>query len=145
MQLNRREIILGTAAGLAIGSTGKSAFAGEEEEKAPKTGWRGNRIATSTYSYWRYRKDSKLSIEDCIDLAADAGFDGVEILHVQMTNESNEHLQRLKQRALRHGLDLCGFSTHQSFVSPDKDVRQKMVVKPGQGPLRLSVKCRVKI
>jgi tetratricopeptide (TPR) repeat protein len=26
-----------------------------------------------------------------------------------------------------------------------KDVRQKMVVKPGQGPLRLSVKCRVKI
>ena len=26
-----------------------------------------------------------------------------------------------------------------------KDVRQKMVVKPGQGPVRLSIKCRVKI
>jgi L-ribulose-5-phosphate 3-epimerase len=125
MQLNRRQILLGSAAGLAVGSNGMLALAREE---TPKTsGWRGNRIATSTYSYWRYRKDSKLSIADCIDLAADAGFDGVEILHVQMSDESNGHLQKLKQRALRHGLDLCGFSTHQSFVSPDKDVRQKNI------------------
>ncbi len=36
-------------------------------------------------------------------------------------------LQRIKQRAFRHGLDLCGFSTHQSFVSPDPAVRQKNV------------------
>ena len=38
-------------------------------------GARGNRIAVSTYSYWRYRA-AKLSIEECIDLAAEAGFDG---------------------------------------------------------------------
>lgn len=88
---------------------------------------RPNRIAVSTYSYWRYRPDSKLSIEDCIDLAAETGFDGVEILHVQMTDESNSALQRIKQRAFRHGLDLCGFSTHQSFISPDPDERQRNV------------------
>jgi len=88
---------------------------------------RPNRIAVSTYSYWRYRKDTKLSIEECIDLAADMGFDGVEILHVQMQGESNKKLQGIKQRAFRHGLDLCGFSTHQSFVSPDKKVRQKNI------------------
>lgn len=97
------------------------------EDKPASTGHRPNRIAVSTYSYWRYRQDSKIGIEECIDLAADAGFDGVEILHIQMEDESNGYLQRLKQRAFRQGLDLCGFSTHQSFVSPDADVRQKNI------------------
>ena len=86
-----------------------------------------NPIAVSTYSYWRFRDDSKLSIEACIDLAAEAGFDGVEILHIQMQDESNASLQRIKQRAFRLGLDLCGFSTHQTFVSPDLAVRQQNV------------------
>jgi sugar phosphate isomerase/epimerase len=86
-----------------------------------------NRIGVSTYSYWRFRDDSKLPIEECIDLSAEAGFDAVEILHVQMTDESNAALQRIKQRAFRNGLDLCGFSTHQSFVSPDPEVRRKNV------------------
>ncbi len=88
---------------------------------------RPNRIAVSTYSFWRFRDDSKLTIEKCIDLAAEMGFDGVEILHIQMEEESNGYLQKLKQRAFRQGLDLCGFSTHQGFVSPDKAVRQKNI------------------
>jgi len=33
----------------------------------------------------------------------------------------------LKRRAFVNGLDLCGFSTHQGFVSPDPDVRRKNV------------------
>jgi sugar phosphate isomerase/epimerase len=68
-----------------------------------------------------------LSIERCIDLAADAGFDGVEILHMQMQDESNGALQRIKQHAFRLGMDLCGFSTHQSFVSPDPEFRQQNI------------------
>ena len=40
---------------------------------------RRNRIAVSTYSFWRFRRDSKLPIEKCIDLAAEMGFDGVEL------------------------------------------------------------------
>ena len=105
------------AAGLCLlPSTSRSA----EQEKKQKP----NRIAVSTYSYWRFRPDTKLGIEECIDLAADAGFDGVEVLHIQMADESNAAMQRIKQRAFRRGMDLCGFSTHQSFVSPDKDKRQ---------------------
>lgn len=88
---------------------------------------RPNRVAVSTYSYWRFRRDSRLSIESCIDLAAKAGFDGVEILHRQMEGESNDYLQRLKRRAFLNGLDLCGFSTHQGFVSPDADRRRRNV------------------
>ena len=55
------------------------------------------------------------------------GFDGVEILHQQMKGEDNSYLQELKRRAFTQGLDLMGFSTHQGFVSPDKQVRQKNI------------------
>lgn len=88
---------------------------------------RPNPIAVSTYSYWRYRDDSKLTIEQCVDLAGEAGFDAVEVLQVQMEDESPAMLQRIKQRAFRHGMSLCGMSTHQSFVSPDAAERQKNV------------------
>ena len=86
-----------------------------------------NPIAVSTYSFWRYQDDTKLSIEQCIDLAGEMGFDAVEILHVQMQDESKGKLQQLKRRAFVNGLDLCGFSTHQGFVSPDAERRQKNI------------------
>jgi len=124
-----RRTFLSTAA-FAAGAAAlpSSLIAQVKTEKAPRTMTsRIPRIAVSTYSYWRYRADSKLTIEQCIDLAAETGFDGVEILHIQMQDESNAALQRIKQRAFRNGLDLCGFSTHQSFVSPDADERQKNI------------------
>jgi L-ribulose-5-phosphate 3-epimerase len=125
MSLPRRHFLAGTAAaGVAgLGTAGS----GAPQADAPPTRARRNRIAVSTYSYWRYDAASKLSIEQCIDLAAEAGFDGVEILHVQMESETNRYLQSLKRRAFVSGLDLCGFSTHQGFVSPDPAVRQQNV------------------
>lgn len=83
----------------------------------------GNPIAISTYSYWRYRDDSKFTIDKCIDHAAEAGFDAVEILEVQMERRDNAYCQVLKQRAFTHGMSLCGMSTHQDFVTPDKEKR----------------------
>ena len=88
---------------------------------------RVNPIAVSTYSFWRFRDDSKLSIEQCIDEAARIGFNGVEILHMQMESEEPGYLQRLKRQAFVNGLDLCGFSTHQSFISPDAEVRKQNI------------------
>ncbi len=88
---------------------------------------RPNPIAVSTYSYWRYRKDERMPIDRCIDQAAQMGFDAVEVLEVQMTEEhrkSNKYQQELKRKAIAAGLDLCGMSTHQGFVTPDKAKRQ---------------------
>ncbi|MEN1678207.1 MAG: sugar phosphate isomerase/epimerase family protein [Planctomycetota bacterium] len=90
--------------------------------------WR-NPIAVSTYSFWRFQKDSKLPIEQCLDEAAKMGFDAVELLLIQMESEDPGYLQRLKQRALVNGLDLCGFSTHQGFVYPDAAKRQSEIDK----------------
>ncbi len=88
---------------------------------------RCNPIAVATYSFWRFKKDLRMSIEECIDRAAEMGFDGVDILHRQMDKQDHSYLQTLKRRALVNGVDLCGLSIHQGFVSPDNDVRQKNI------------------
>ena len=120
-----------TAAGLSLAHYSSSRASNRQTVRktadATQKSYRPNRIAVSTYSFWRFKKGLKLPIETCIDEAAAMGFDGVEILHIQMEKESNDYLQDLKRRALINGLDLCGFSTHQGFVSPDKAKRQKNI------------------
>jgi len=85
-----------------------------------------NPIAVSTYSFWRYRAE-RMKIEDCIDAAAEMGFDAVEILEKQMHRTDDAYLQSLKRRAFVNGLSLCGLSTHQDFVSPDEKDRRANV------------------
>ena len=125
MSISRREFCGQAAVAATAWSLAGSVSRGEPKEAAPNG--RGNPIAVSTYSFWRFKDDSKLSIEKCIEEAARIGFDGVEILHIQMDNEEPSHLQRLKQLAFINGLSLCGLSTHQGFLSPDEDVRQKNI------------------
>jgi L-ribulose-5-phosphate 3-epimerase len=83
-------------------------------------------IGVSTYSYWHFT-EQKYPIEKVIENAARLGFDGVEILHVQMPEESPSYLRKLKRLAAVNGLDLMMFSIHQDFVSPDPAVRQKEI------------------
>jgi len=86
-----------------------------------------NRIAVSTYSFFTFRGGSKLTLPQCIDAAAELGFDGVELLLVQMEDTSDSFLQNLKRRAFVNGLDLCGLSTHQGFLRPDSTFRKKNI------------------
>ena len=86
-----------------------------------------NRIAVSTYSFFTFRGGSKLTMPQCIDAAAELGFDGVELLLVQMEDTSDSFLQKLKRRAFVNGLDLCGMSTHQGFLRPDSTFRKKNI------------------
>jgi sugar phosphate isomerase/epimerase len=118
MHLDRRRFLAASTLGLA-GITPAN-----EKSTGPQ---RVNRMAVSTYSFWQFRHKELRDIGKCIDLAADMGFDGVELLHRQMTDESNAALQKIKRRAFVNGLDLCGFSTHQGFLYPDKKERQKQI------------------
>lgn len=83
-------------------------------------------IAVSTYSYWHF-KTEKYPIEKVIEHAARCGFDGVEILHRQMQDESPAYLNKLKRLAFTNGLSLPMLSIHQDFVHPDKQERQKAI------------------
>jgi L-ribulose-5-phosphate 3-epimerase len=85
------------------------------------------RIGVSTYSFWQFKNAKLRDVETCIDLAGEMGFDAVEILHRQMTDETAGGMQKLKRRAFLNGMSLCGFSIHQGFVFPDKETRQKNV------------------
>ena len=94
--------------------------------QTPAASKRRQRFAVSTYSYWHFRTE-KYPIEKVIDSAASLGFDGVEILHRQMSGESPAYLNALKKQAFSRGLDLVMLSIHQDFVFPDKAERRKHV------------------
>jgi sugar phosphate isomerase/epimerase len=84
------------------------------------------RFAVSTYSYWHFQ-DEKYPVQKVIEQAASLGFEGVELLHRQMDDETPAYLNRLKQLAFRNGLSLPMLSIHQDFVSPDAAERQAAV------------------
>ena len=88
---------------------------------------RTNPIALSTYSLWRFRNDELRDMDRCIDLADEFGFDGIEFLLYQVgQNELLSRSRRMayKRRAQRLGLPLMGLSTHQGFVTPDREKRR---------------------
>jgi len=118
-----RSITASAALGLGSLSSTSQTFAGQSNTEPH----RPNPIAVSTYSFWRFKKNLKLPIETCIDEAARMGFDGVDILLIQMDRQDNAYLQKIKRHALINGLDLCCMSTHQGYVYPDKDRRQKNI------------------
>jgi sugar phosphate isomerase/epimerase len=125
MSSNRREFLKSSAAVAALGALGQPRLSAAESA-TPKP---ANRIGTSTYSFWHFGKNPHdiRDVEKCIDLAADMGFDAVEILLQQLRDTSPGYLQKLKRRAFKLGLQFNGLSTHQTFMSPDKADREKNV------------------
>lgn len=59
--------------------------------------------------------------------AYEMGLDGVEILHIQMSSDSDDYLHLWKRIAFGLGLDIYCLSVHQDFVWPEADERQRNV------------------
>jgi len=126
---NRREFLGRAGVAGAVATIGLGGPAAGRTEPAPGvSARRRHAIGVSTYSFWQFRGE-RLGIAACIDKAAAMGFDGVEILHVQMEDESSAAVNKLKRQAHSLGLALMGFSTHQGFVSPDEEIRRTNVQK----------------
>lgn len=85
------------------------------------------RVGVSTYSFFQFRYQEYRPIERCIELAAELGFDGVELLRRQIGEPSAEQRRGYKQLAFSLGLDLMGYSTHQTFLRPDPAERERDV------------------
>jgi L-ribulose-5-phosphate 3-epimerase len=125
MAISRRDALrLAAATPLALAATPLAA----QSSRTPSTAASSPRIrlAVSTYSYWHFRPP-KYPVDKVIEDAARLGFDGVEILHRQMDNETSAYVNRLKQLAFRHALALPMLSIHQDFISPDPKERQEAV------------------
>ena len=123
--MKRRNLIKSIAsASLGIPLIGSSRFNSTGENVLENV--KHNPISVSTYSFWQFN-GRETPIEYCIEKAAEFGFDGVELLLIQMESEENSYLQKIKKRAFDSGLDLMGLSTHQSFVSPDPSKRKENI------------------
>jgi len=120
MAPTRRQALVAVAAGALFPRISQA-------DDKPATPARPNLIGVSSYSFWQFKTEEMRDLEKNIDLAGSMGFDGFEILHRQMKEESPGYLQRLKRRAFANGMSLCGFSTHQTFLTPKEDVRQKEI------------------
>ena len=86
-----------------------------------------NRIGVSSYSFWGFRRQELRSLHTNLEHAASMGFDGLEILQRQLESTNRPTLQKIKRHAFVLGLDLMGFSTHQGFLSPDKERRRRNI------------------
>lgn len=117
--LNRRRAL---QIGLGAAAVGLPSLAAQPAPAKP----RPMRFSVSTYSYW-HLKGPKYPIENVIDEAARLGFDGVEVLHRQMTDESPAFLNQLKRAAFVRGLPLVMFTIHQDFVSPKAEERKAAI------------------
>jgi L-ribulose-5-phosphate 3-epimerase len=129
--MNRRHLL---ASALTLPAAARLTSAADGPAPAAKAKARPYRIGVSTYSFWHFDEttDKWRNIEKCLETAADMGFDGVEILQVQMTDTSPAALNKIKRRAFTLGLDLMGFSTHQTFLSPDEQKRADNILKTTQ-------------
>ena len=127
---NRRNFIRNsTLTALGLGLT-TSHVSSNEDNFNKNVKPQRNRIGVSTYSFWQFNgPKSNAPIEDCIEKAARMGFDGIEFLLRQMQSEENSYLQKLKRQAFHAGLDIMGFSTHQSFIFSEKEKRNAEIQK----------------
>ena len=102
-------------------------FAGSFLQTCGKINMNSNyKFAIATYSYWHFR-EPKVTVQQVIDHASNLGVDGVDVLHVQMDNESPEYIRSLRDRAQDKNIELICLSIHQDFVDPDKEKREKNI------------------
>lgn len=116
--LGHRLVPVSTALGNIADSAETAAFGG-----ARKT----HPIVLSSYSLWRFRNTEFRDFHSCIDVADQFGFDGVELLLLQLDQTellSRSKLMNFKRHSLRVGMPIVGLSTHQGFVTPDPLIRR---------------------
>ena len=102
-------------------------FAGSFLQTCGKINMNSNyKFAIATYSYWHFR-EPKVTVQQVIDHAHNLGVDGVDVLHVQMDNESPEYIRSLVDRAQEKDIEIICLSIHQDFVDPDKEKRNKNI------------------
>ena len=97
--MDRRHFL---ASALAISAA--PSLSGAEELTPAKPAGRGNRIGVSSYSFWGFKRDDLRPMDRCVELAAEMGFDGLEILQRQLVSTEPADLMKIIRRAFLAGL-----------------------------------------
>jgi L-ribulose-5-phosphate 3-epimerase len=121
---SRRSLLAGTAAAVAAACAPALADdAAATPATAPTTApaQSPNRIGLASYSCWQFVHNELRELKKNLDLAAEWGFAGLEVLQRQLGDEHQKdaaYLQGVKRHAALNGLDLYGLATHQQFLNP---------------------------
>lgn len=129
--MNRRSVLTSALAAAPAALLGTRSASAQKTAASARKG-RPLPIGISTYSFWRFKNEDYRDPLKCLELAAELGFDGVELLQVQLPDTSITALREIKRRAYALGLPLIGYSTHQGFVSPDPQRRAENIAKTTQ-------------
>jgi L-ribulose-5-phosphate 3-epimerase len=130
MNTTRRQFL---AAGAVAAIAGSGAFGQQQpaaDVMAAPAKRAPNRIGLASYSLWQFTNNQFRDLKKNLDLAAQWGFAGIEVLERQIGAEHEKdkaYMQGLKRHAAINGLDLYGMATHQTFLTPDLDLQKKNV------------------
>jgi sugar phosphate isomerase/epimerase len=125
MSTTRRGFLSG-AAGVALAASSQAIAQQPASEPAAKP--IHNRIGLASYSLWQFVRNELRNLKKNLDLAAEWGFAGLEVLQRQMISREPSYLRDLKRHAALNGLDLYGLATHQTFLTPDRAKRRENVL-----------------
>ena len=127
MNTTRRNFLAGIAGTAAVAS---SLVRADDAPPATAVKRSPNRIGLASYSLWQFTHNEHRELKKNLDLAAEWGFAGIEVLERQLGPEHEKdktYLQGVKRHAALNGLDLYGMATHQTFLTPDADKRKANV------------------
>ena len=133
MTSTRRQFLAAGAVAVAAGtSLAQKQLPATEAPATPATTAKRppNRVGLASYSLWQFTNNNLRDLKKNLDLAAQWGFAGIEVLERQIGQQHEQdtaYMQGLKRHAAINGLDLYGLATHQTFLTPDADKRKQNV------------------
>ena len=85
------------------------------------------KIGCCAYSYRKHLTSGDMTMEGFIDLAAEEGFEGVELTNYYFTSSDTDYLHSLKRRCLVNGLSVSGAAIRSQFTLADASERAAQV------------------
>lgn len=85
------------------------------------------KIGCCAYSYRKHLTSGDMTMEGFIDLAAEEGFEGVELTNYYFTSSDADYLHSLKRRCLVNGLSVSGAAIRSQFTLADASERAAQV------------------
>jgi len=141
--LGRRELLAWSAGlGAAFMAQGRSAGAAEPASKPAKRVWKAPKkyAMKKSINLWAFPYPDEMTLDECFQLAKDAGFDGIEInfdLEGPFSAESSDaDIRAIGQSARKIGIEISGVCSFlfwpYSMTSNDPKVRQRGIELAGR-------------
>lgn len=115
-----------TSAGITLKS-----HEGFAQERNINSGKSKLKMGLNAFSFNGPLVDKKMNLDDLLDVAAEIGFEGVDITAYYFPGYPNvppdDYLHHIKRKAFRLGLEISGTGVRNDFTDPDKNKRNEHI------------------